>query len=197
MGGTWTPRTPDWVVPPGGQVADEHWLAYAMLRSTRSPWAAGVATAIAWVRGGRVGPITDRPEQPVTRAVVEAECWAAEAARDPSGPPPLDLIYSQLGVAPYPPAPGIDVNYCLGCWRALRWVLGRPDQDPPVAVPRRHDDGRVYDADDLYAEATRGRMDRLSPEQRAEIRLRTEVQAAQYQRYDDRITALREALSAS
>ncbi|MGH7750185.1 MAG: hypothetical protein ACREQ5_36270 [Candidatus Dormibacteria bacterium] len=197
MGGRWTPRTPDWVAPPAGQVADEHWLAYAMLRTTPGPWAAGVATAIAWIRGGRVGPITDRPEQPVTRALAEAECWAAEAARDPSVPPPLDLIYSQLKVAPYPPAARIDARYCVGCWDALRWVLGRPDRAPPVAVPRRHDDGRVYTADDLYAEATRSRMDRLSPEQRAEIRLRAEVDAIQYQRYDDQITELRRVLSVS
>lgn len=197
MGGTWTPRTPDWVVPPASQIADEHWLAYAMLRQTGRPWAAGVATAIAWIRGGRVGPITDRPEQPVTRALAEAECWAAEAARDPSGPPPLDLIYSQLQVARYPPAPGIDVNYCVGCWSALRWVLGRPDQDPPVAVPRRHDDGRLYTADDLYREATHDKMDRLSPEQRDKIRLRAEVDAGQYLNYEEQITALQQALSVS
>jgi hypothetical protein len=91
----------------------------------------------------------------------------------------LDLIYSQLQVARYPPAPGIDVNYCVGCWNALRWVLGRPDQD------------------DLYREATRDKMDRLSPEQRAKIRLRAEVDAGQYLHHEERITALQQALSVS
>jgi hypothetical protein len=64
-----------------------------MLVQTRLPWAAGVAASIAWIRGGRVGPITERDEQPVTRAIADAERWAAEAARDPLHAPPMGAVY--------------------------------------------------------------------------------------------------------
>lgn len=197
MGGTWTPRTPDWVVPPVSQIADEHWLSYAMLRNTRRPWAAGVACAIAWIRGGRVGPITERDEQPVTRALAEAESWAAEAVRDPSCPPPLGLIYAQLKVVPARPQSGHDVNYCVGVWLALRWVLGVPGQEAPLPVPRRHPDGTLYTGDDLYAEVLRGKMERLSPEQRATIRRESDRQASRFVHYDGQITAIQQAMGAN
>ncbi|MDQ3762168.1 MAG: hypothetical protein M3460_10900 [Actinomycetota bacterium] len=196
MGGTWTPQTPDWVVPSVSQIADEHWLAYAMLRNQRDAWAAGVGTAISWVRSGRDAPITNRPERPVTRVLAQAESWAAEAASDPTAGLPLDLIYRQLDVTPYPPKPGRNVKYTLGVWRALRWLLGVPDQAAPIPVPRRHPDGRLYTADDLYAEVIRTGDGRLSPEQRATKRIQAERDAAEYLHYDEQMTAVQEALRA-
>ncbi|MGH3751958.1 MAG: hypothetical protein ACRDRP_04545 [Pseudonocardiaceae bacterium] len=195
MGGTWTPHTPDWVAPSVSQIADEHWLAYSMLMTTRLPWAAGVAAAVAWVRGGRVGPITYRDEQPVTRDLADAECWAAAAARDPFGTLPLNTIYTQLRVTPADPKPGLDVNYSVGAWRALRWLLGIEDQDAPLPVPRRHDDGRVFTGDDVYAEITRGDDSHLSPERRQEIRQYASLQAAQYLHYDGQIRAVQQTLA--
>ncbi|MGH3525759.1 MAG: hypothetical protein ACRDQ6_00410 [Pseudonocardiaceae bacterium] len=196
-GGTWMPHTPDWITPSGWEVADAHLLSYGMIRTTRQPWVVGVPAALSWVRGGRVGPVTERTEQPVTRDLADAERWAAEAARDPNDPPPLAAICEQLGVALAFPKPDTHPGYAVGVWRALRWVLGVPDQACPVAVPRRHPDGRLFTADDLYREATHGKMDRLSPEQRAQIRLRAEVDAIQYERYEEQITALEQAPSVS
>ena len=181
MGGRWTPRTPDWVIPPVSQIADLHWLAYAMLIDTRLPWAAGVATSVAWVRGGRVAPVTQRPDQPVTRDVAEYERWAAEAARDPAHPPPLETIAATLGVPYIPPQPGLDATYAVGVWHTLRWMRGAPDEKPPLDVPRRHLDGRIFTSDDIYAERTHGDDTRLSPETRREIRRHTDSLAAQYQ----------------
>lgn len=197
MGGPWTPRTPDWVTPPASQIADEHWLAYAMLATNRLPWAAGVACSIAWIRGGRVGPITERDEQPVTRAIADAERWAAEAARVPANPPPMDVIYAQLKVAPWAPLPDQDPNYAVGCWRSLRWVLGVPGQDPPLAVPRRHPDGRVYVAEDIYVERTRGDDSHLGPERRREIRHYAESQAAWYRHTAAQIADIQRKLTAA
>lgn len=194
MGGTWTPVTPTWVTPDASQIADLHWLAYGMLTRTRLPWAAGVACSVAWIRGGRVGPVTERDEQPVTRAIADAERWAAEAARVPASPPPLDLIYAQLKVAPWAPLPDQDPDYAVGCWCALRWVLGVPGQDPPLAVPRRHPDGRLYTAAELYAEVIRADDGRLSPEQRAAKRLQAERDAAKYRYYSDQIAQVQRDL---
>ncbi|MGH3844061.1 MAG: hypothetical protein ACRDS0_21835 [Pseudonocardiaceae bacterium] len=179
-GGTWMPHTPDWITPPAWEVADAHLLSYGMIRTTRRPWVVGVAAAISWVRGGRVGPVTERTEQPVTRDIAGAERWAAEAARDPGNPPPMDVIYTQLRVAPMPSVHGLDANYCVGSWRALRWILGVPGQDPPLRIPRRHPDGHVYVAADLYAEATRGDDSHLAIERRREIQLAADFWAAQY-----------------
>ncbi|HEX5145343.1 MAG TPA: hypothetical protein VFW21_15875 [Mycobacterium sp.] len=194
MGGPWTPRTPDWVTPPASHIADEHWLAYAMLVRDRLPWAAGVACSIAWIRGGRVGPITERDEQPVTRAVADAERWAAEAARVPANPPPMDVIYAQLKVTPWAPLPNQDPNYAVGCWRALRWVLGVPGQDPPIPVPRRRPDGSLYTAEELYAEVIRADDGRLSPEQRATKRVQAECDAAKYWHYAEQIAQVQRDL---
>lgn len=194
MGGQWTPRTPDWVMPPASQIADLHWLAYGLLMETRRPWPAGVACTIAWIRGGRNAPVTERPEQPVTRNLAESERWAAEAARDPCGPPPLDLIYEQLKVAPYPPPVDLDMNYCVGVWNALCWLL-QPEGygvRVPIPVPRRHPDGRLYTADDLYAEIIRD--GRLSPEQRAAERIKAEVAAGKYLYYDEQIRRIQRDL---
>lgn len=166
-----------------------------MLMTTRRPWAAGVATAVAWVRGGRVGPITERTEQPVTRDIADAERWAAAAARDPFGTLPLNTIYAQLRVTPADPKPGLDVNYSVGAWRALRWLLGIEDQDAPLPVPRRHDDGHLFTGDDLYTEITRGDDSHLSPERRQEIRQHANFQAAQYLHYDAQIQAIQRALT--
>lgn len=180
MGRPWTPRTPDWVTLDASQISDLHWLAYAMLVQTRLPWAAGVGAAISWIRGGRNGPITERDEQPVTRAIADAERWAAEAARDPDHAPPLGAIYAQLEVAPRPPLPGQDPNYAVGVWRALRWVLRVPGQDPPLDIPRRHPDGRVFVAADIYTDMVSGDDTHLSPEQKREIWTAADYWASQY-----------------
>lgn len=195
MGGQWTPRTPDWVSPPLSQIADLHWLAYAMLTDTRLPWAAGVLTSVAWVRGGRVSPVTERPDQPVTRDLAEYERWAAEAARDAAHPPPLETIAATLGVPYVPPKPGLDANYAVGVWRTLRWMRGAPDEKPPLDVPRRHPDGRVFTAADIYAERTGGNDAHLSPETRRQIRDYAERMAAHYRHHATAIIDIQHRLS--
>lgn len=197
MGGQWTPRTPDWVTPPISQIADLHWLAYATLIDTRRPWAAGVFSSVAWVRGGRVSPVTERSEQPVTRALAEYERWAAEAARDPAHPPPLETIADTLGVPCVPPKPGLyGAAYAVGVWSTLRWMLQRvPDEKPPLEVPRRHPDGRVFTAADIYAERIAAAVTHPSPEARREIRVDADRLAARYQHQADAITDIQHRLN--
>jgi hypothetical protein len=73
-------------------------------------------------------------------------------------------------------------------------VLGVPGQDAPLAVPRRHPDGRLYTAEGLYAEVIRADDGRLSPEQRATKRLQAERDAAKYRHYSDQIAQVQRDL---
>lgn len=107
----------------------------------------------------------------------------------------MELVYEQLKVAPWPHLPDQDPNYSMGCWRALRWVLGVPGQDPPLAVPRRHPDGRVYVAEDIYAEHTRGDDSHLGPERRREIQHYAEAQAARYRHTAAQIADIKRKLA--
>src|SRR5437868_5227187 len=99
---------PAWVTPPAVEVDDLRWLAYcyALDRGfSEFPAAAGMIGAIDWVWGDRTGPITAREEQPVTRALADAELWAAIAVDDIHHNrhlPPLDLICAKLGVVNWP-----------------------------------------------------------------------------------------------
>jgi hypothetical protein len=102
-----------------------HWLAYRAHVELQSPRCGGIAAAVAWVRGGRVGPVTERDESPVTRSLATAEMWAASAAGAPDLPrPPLEELCDKFGVAYWAPRP-ILPEWGEGAWRALRWLLGR------------------------------------------------------------------------
>ena len=69
---TWRAVTPDWVPVPAA-LADLHVLAHRGYLDTWSTWHDGMAVTAAWLRGGRSAPVTFREEQPVTRALADAE----------------------------------------------------------------------------------------------------------------------------
>lgn len=68
----WAAVTPEWVAPSAREVDDAHWLAFQEYAERSAVAAGGVGAALAWVRGGRVGPVTGRDEQPVTEALARA-----------------------------------------------------------------------------------------------------------------------------
>jgi hypothetical protein len=102
---SWTPSYPEWLAPSRSEVADLQWLAYQAYveGSVRS---GGMAAAVAWVQGGRAGPVTDRDERPVTRELAAicsewvAEMWAAVAVADGGTPPPLQSTMWGAGISP-------------------------------------------------------------------------------------------------
>jgi hypothetical protein len=78
---SWTPSYPGWLAPSRIAVTDLQWLAYRAYVEGSVP-TGGMAAAVAWVQGGRSGPVTDRGERPVTRELAVAEMWAAVAVAD-------------------------------------------------------------------------------------------------------------------
>jgi hypothetical protein len=196
---TWTPVEPTWAAPPLAQVVDLHWLAYRKHQQDQgSEWASGVAATMAWVRHGRVAPVTERDEQPVTRALAVAEMWAATAAATPDiPPPPLAVICADLSVS-YQPAADVHPEWADGAWRALRWLLGEQGQASPLPLPVRHADGSTPTENELYDLAMAASpLSFREPEQRAELRRRVKVNAARYRQLADLIEETKRSLAAA
>lgn len=150
---TWQPVHPPWTAVDARQIDDLHWLGYAVHRDLDSPYGAGIASTLGWVRGGRVAPVTERDEMPVTRDFATAEMWAAAAASTPDvPPPPLESICADLAVTYWSPLPVVP-RFADGTWKTLRWLLGMPGQQIPLPAPQRHDNGTVVSADELYDRA--------------------------------------------
>lgn len=177
----WAAVTPEWVVPSPREVDDAYWLAHQEHADRHSAAAGGVGAALAWVRGGRVGPVTGRDEQPVTEALARAEMWAATAAERPGRtPPPLERTCADLGVAFWSPG-AVDNRWATGARATLRWLLGAPGQQAPAELPVRRSDGSTPTAAELYEAvvATTPFLFEL-PEQRAALRSRVETNARRY-----------------
>jgi hypothetical protein len=163
-------------VVPGGRGLQ--WLAYRAFVDG-SVRAGGMAAAVAWVQGGRAGPVTDRDEKPVTRELAVAEMWAAVAVADGGTPPPLEVICEQFGVAYWAPL-AVDRLWADGVWRALRWLTGT-QAEPPMQVPVRHVDGSTPSAEELYGLALAAAPHRSWPiEERRALWDRVERNARRY-----------------
>ena len=173
---------PGWVRPSRWEVLDCYWLAYRahLLDAPGTPGA--VAATLAWVCGGSTGPITLRPEQPVTRELVQAEIYAAWAVGYEDLAVSLRSRCLALGV-PYYSAAEVSMAWAERVWRTLRWLRGAVPPEgvkPPVTLPARREDGGVVTVEELYtAELGRDVARRFdSPEQRQELRLQLEQAAA-------------------
>ena len=73
-----------------------------------------------------VGPITGRPDQPITAAVATAECGAAKALTEGGrSEQQLKATCAELGVAYWPPdIEPIDPEEAHGVYQTLSWLLG-------------------------------------------------------------------------
>jgi hypothetical protein len=116
-----------------------------------------------WVTGDVViGPVTGRPEQPVTAEVAKAECWAARAAGDGSRTPEwrLKATCAELGVVYWPPnLELVDPEEGYGVYQTLSWLLRWVDGYrggcvPPLPLPQRNLDASTTTADELEEETT-------------------------------------------
>ncbi len=104
-----------------------------------------------------VGPVTGRPEQPVTAAVAKAECWAARAAGDGGQTPEWQLkaTCAELGVAYWPPELElIDPEEGYGVYQTLSWLLRwldgyRGGSVPPLPLQQRKLNASTTTADEL------------------------------------------------
>jgi hypothetical protein len=169
---------PAWVIPDGHAVADAHRISYAAAtadsvgaRPGVRVRAGGVATAINWVTGGQLAPITERPE--TDHDVVWAE-WLLAGSVETGVP----MVWGDVE----PREPVIrDRTWAAGVSAALGWLLG-VTQRPPVAIPRRLADGSVPTVEQLYRELVAARPHAAwTPEQRsaAWVRATQAVQAYQ------------------
>jgi hypothetical protein len=175
---------PAWVKPAAAAVEDLYWLAHRYHIGQHSTRAGGIGATLDWILKGRVAPITERREQPVAKNLAEAEMTAALATTDGADWAmfPLDLVYTQLGVAYHPPVV-VDPAWSDGVWRGLRWLLGVADQAAPLHLPLRRPDGTIPTTEELYQQE----MTQLSysvrlPDERRELRLRVETDVCRYHR---------------
>jgi hypothetical protein len=152
---------PAWVVPPAVEVEDLFWAARALRKDPASGRIAARGSAVAWVCGGVAAPVTGRTETPVTWGLASAETWAALVACARSSPPPQEDVCAGWGVHYLPPVAGVGLGPGYGVARALGWLLGAQGlSERPMLLPRRHPDGRVLTAEELYADALAKAPDR-------------------------------------
>lgn len=143
-------RRPDWVVPSWHQVSDLACLAMRAVAEGGPRECAGMVAAGSWVRGLVAGPITGRAEHPLPRQVALAELWAAAVVQPGWPTAPLRELCVMLRVEHHQPL-DVDAPYALGVWRTLRWLTGTENQQPPLDLPVRRQDGRPATADEIYA----------------------------------------------
>jgi hypothetical protein len=137
-------------------VADLQWLAYRTYDLTdheaERDEAEGITTAITWLWGAiRLGPVTSRPEYPITRDVAMAEMWAAMAVCDGGGTPEYWLRgdCELRGVRYYPPDFGrLSLDHGWGMYTCLSWATGSADgwergRRAPMELPARRADGSL------------------------------------------------------
>jgi hypothetical protein len=150
---------PEWVRPSAIAVADLSWLAYRRFLLADDAYdraeADGMQLALDWVRGSlELGPATGRHPCPCTRAVAEAELWAAMALADGGGTLERDMRHAcrRLGVDYWPPDFDIDLNTGEGIYLVLSWVTASDDgwcegRRSPLELPVRNQDGSVDPGD--------------------------------------------------
>jgi hypothetical protein len=196
--GRWMPATPGWVKPPPWEVEDLHWLAYRRYADSDSSRAAGICVTLAWVRGGRAGPVTGRDERPVTVVVAAAEMWAAVAVSEDGPPPPLRAICADLDVVFWEPTVS-NRGFAEGARGVLEWLLGTPGVNgrvPPMLVPKRLPDGSVPSVKELYQqEIATGPYRQWGPEARRALRDRVEVEVCRYHALVEEIEDTKRRLS--
>jgi hypothetical protein len=152
---------PAWVVPPAVEVEDLFWAARALRADPASGRIAARGAAVAWVCGGVAGPVTGRTETPVTWGLASAEMWAALVVCARSSPPPHEDVCAGWGVHYLPPVASVGLGVGYGVARALGWLLGAQGlSERPMLLPRRHPDGGVLTAEELYADALAKAPDR-------------------------------------
>lgn len=192
MTGAGVPAIPAWVVPSALELDDLYSAArleYDAPRGNR-PQACGIVGALMWVMGGVVvGPVTGRPEQPVTAAVAKAECWAAKATGHGGETPEwrLEAVCAELAVAHWPPnVELIDPEEGYGVYQTLSWLLRwideyRGGRVPPLPLPGRNLDASTATADELTEEAmvTQSSLWHL-PEQRSMSRERVDAETREH-----------------
>lgn len=200
--GSWAPVVPGWIVPLGSQVVDLMWLSYATWVDARSPWAGGVMSTAAWVRGGRQAPVTGRAESPVTRELAQAELWATlvVATAGPGMPAfPAESLCAPLSVSYVPPTP-VDRKWAQGVASTLRWLLGTRSAAgtvaaAPLPLPVRRADGSIPTAEELYASMVAAACVPMLPEQRQELRSRVVLDVARSHRLDAEIQSVQRELA--
>lgn len=145
---------PTWVKPSSWEVSDCYWLAYA--NHVRGGTSGGpIAATLAWVCRGANGPVTRRPEQPVTLQHVRAEINAAWAVGERDMDYSLEELCAEIGVVHYP-VREVSADWANRVWRTLQWlrgpaVSGEPVRTPVPDLPARNADGAVATAEELYA----------------------------------------------
>lgn len=176
---SWQPVHPSWTTVSPVQADDLHWISYRAHRQFSSPFAAGIASSLAWVRGGSVAPITERAESPVTMELATAEMWAATAACTPEmSSPSLAAICAGLGVVSRSPLP-VEVQFADGAWRTLGWLLGKESQMIPLSVPERNANGSVATGQQLFERAVEQMpWAYKEPERRYALRSEVETRAS-------------------
>jgi hypothetical protein len=163
MTGSGDRSIPAWVAPSVAEVDTLSTLArseYDAPRGNRAQ-ACGIVSALQWVSGqALVGPVTGRPDQPVTAAVATAECWAAKALTEGSkSEQHLKDGCTELGVAYWPPdIELIDPEEGHGVYQTLSWLLGwsagyRGGLVPPLPPPGHHQQGNTVTTDHLDEQA--------------------------------------------
>ncbi|MQA15591.1 MAG: hypothetical protein GEV09_15925 [Pseudonocardiaceae bacterium] len=180
---TQQPSIPGWVTVPVA-LADLHVLAYRAYRESGSVWHDGITATAVWVRGAGTGPVTFRQEQPVTRALAEAEWWAAVYVDSDGVKPPLESMCRRLDVAYQEPV-ALNRVWARGVEAVLAWLTSDPLQgrSPPLRVPDRDADGNPATAEQLYHRFMEAAPHaEWGPEQRHALRNRTEADAARSQR---------------
>lgn len=198
---SWVPVEPDWAVPASTAIVDLMWLSYGSWADSGSQRVAGIMATTVWVRGGRSSPITERADTVVTRALAEAEWWAAIEVDTDSGRarPPVEIECARLGVDYRPPL-ACDRMWTRGVYVTLRWLLGVGGLDGPAAapmpVPVRRLDGSIPTVRELYDKAMAATPECFGgPEQRAELRARVEVDVARSWRLDAQIAQVQQRLA--
>lgn len=164
---------PAWAAPPHGQIRDAHHIAVAFAERGATD-AHPVADSFSWVTTGGKSPLSERLDLP-TAEVVRGEMMLGDnvlAAR-----PMPDSLWAMLGVAPAKPVT-TDREWAQGVVNTLAWLLGAQRQ-PPIALPRRLEDGSTPTAEQLYDEA-KARALNFGPEERLAARLKAERDAARY-----------------
>ena len=160
-----------------------------------------MATAAAWACDLRTAPVTGRTRLPVSRALAEAECVAAQLVVDAAaGLPrfPAESYCTDLGVEFLPAGP-VSVEWADGVRVTLRWLLGRRGASgpAPMALPVRHTDGALMSEDELYEHRLSALVLAPLPEERRDLRLRAAVDAARSERLVQRIRSIQHAAARS
>lgn len=187
-------QQPRWVARTHLEVSDLRWLAYADVMEKRSPLPRGIVAAVEWVCGERDGPLTGRPERPVTAALARAELWAAAEIIHPDAPVPARTLVSELGVAYHRPMP-IAPHAAEGVRLTLRWLVGET-ATAPLDIPARNADGSPADPQELAQAAIAAAPHRIwGPEERHAALTDARAAVERSRRLLDRIAAAQAQVS--